>query len=280
MLATRTLITAAITTALLVAACKSSPTPTQPTPTPTPTPTPATVSSVNVTGNNAFTTKGATAQFTAIATLSDGTTQDVTTTASWQSDNAAIASVSDRGLVTAVATGDTTIRATASGIAGTRGVNVRIPPRAPDPAAGQRLPQPDVQAFVFQKAAERGDFHRTGSCPNGRKYENNPWLDYIVDQLRTLDTRWGYNGKPTRGPEHNNGFPVVAAGDEIAYHYGAGPDQDSRDVYLIDILADHCGNNPTVYWRPFTGEEPGFWTGAGRLPSGNSSARVLLAPPN
>jgi len=30
-------------------------------------------------------------------------------------------------------------------------------------------------------------------------------------------------------------------------------------------LIGHCGATPTTTWRVFTGEEPGFWTGAGRF---------------
>ena len=104
------------------------------------------------------------------------------------------------------------------------------------------------------------------SCPGGVKYRNNPWLDYIVDRLRTvLDTRWGYNKKPTRTPADNGGLPVIAAGDEVAYHYGAGADEGSADVYLIDILEGHCGPTPRVTYRVFTGEEPGVWTGVERF---------------
>ena len=264
------------------AACSSSgskePIPLQPTGQPPPTQG-ATVSSVAVTGTNSFTEKGATAQLTATATLSNGTTENRTSTATWASDNTAVATVSSGGLVTALATGDATISATVSGVRGTRAVNVKIAPRTPDPAAGQRLPLPDVQGFIFQTAGARPDLMRTGSCPNGRKYENNPWLDYMIDALRTLDTRWGYNGKPTRSAGDNNGFPVIAAGDEIAYHFGRGPDQGSTEVYLIDILIGHCGDNPSITYRHFTGEEPGFWTGAGRLPSGNGFLPSLLTAP-
>ena len=252
--------------AMLCVGCsnKSSSTPSEP----SPPSTQVTVTSVAVTGTNSFTEKGATAQLTATATLSNGTTENRTSTATWASDNATVASVSAQGLVTANATGDTTISATVSGVRGTRAINVRIPPRTPDPPVGQRLPVPDVQAFIFQTANARPDL-LARSCPNGRKYENNPWLDYMVDALRTLDTRWGYNGKPTRTAADNNGFPVIAAGDEIAYHFGRGQDQNSPDVYLIDILIGHCGDNPSLTFRNFTGEEPGFWTGANRLPSGN-----------
>ncbi len=135
-------------------------------------------------------------------------------------------------------------------------------PRPPDPPAGSRLPLPDARPFINQAQGRLGTL---ASCPNGRKYENNPWQDALVDSLRAVDARWGYNGKPTRTAADNSGFPVIAAGDEIAYHYGAGPSLFSRDVYLIDTLGGHCGDNPSTTYRDFTGEEQGFWTGAGRF---------------
>jgi hypothetical protein len=132
-------------------------------------------------------------------------------------------------------------------------------PRTPDPAPGQRLPLPNMFHVVLQFSDTRN------SCPRGLQYVNNPWQDRVIDALRQTDTRWGYNGKPTRTAAQNGGFPVVAAGDEAAYHWGAGPDQGSPNVHLVDMLIGHCGPNPTVGWRVFTGEEPGFWTGAGRF---------------
>jgi hypothetical protein len=135
-------------------------------------------------------------------------------------------------------------------------------PRPPDPPAGSRLPLPDARPFINQAQGRLGTL---ASCPTGRKYENNPWQDALVDSLRATDARWGYNGKPTRSAADNSGFPVIAAGDEIAYHYGAGPSLNSRDVYLIDTLGGHCGDNPSTTYRDFTGEEAGFWTGAGRF---------------
>lgn len=199
-----------------------------------------------------------------MVTLSNGATEDRTSTASWQSSNTAVATVSSQGMVTILASGDASITATVSDVRGSMGISVRIPNRTPDPPAGQRLSLPDVRAFTQQAAAARPEL-LAQSCPNGLKYQNNPWLDYMVDQLRTLDTRWGYNGKPTRTAADNGGQPVIAAGDEVAYHYGPGPDQNSPDVYLIDLLEGHCGATPRLTYRVFTGEEPGFWTGAGRL---------------
>lgn len=260
--------------AVLAAGCssdKSSPTaPTAIAPAPPPTPVapvaPAapTISSVTVTGASSFTEAGARSQLTARVTLSDGTSDDRTNTATWRSDNTSVATVSSQGLVTIVASGDTSITATVSDVRGSLGVSARIANRTPDPAAGQRIPLPDVRAFTQQAANARPDL-LAQSCPAGLKYQNNPWLDYMVDRLRTLDTRWGYNGKPVKSAADNGGQPVIAAGDEVAFHYGPGPDQNSPDVYLIDLLEGHCGPTPRLTYREFTGEERGFWTGAGRL---------------
>ncbi|HEX8029635.1 MAG TPA: Ig-like domain-containing protein [Vicinamibacterales bacterium] len=221
------------------------------------------MSSVSVSGTSSFTTVGQ-SQLTATATLSNGTTENRTATATWQSSNTAVATVSSPGVINVLASGDASITATVADVRGELGISVQIPNRKADPPSGQRLPLPDVRGFTQQEAGARPDL-LARSCPNGLKYQNNPWLDYMVDQLRTLDTRWGYNGKPTRTPADNGGQPVIAAGDEVAYHYGAGPDEGSREVYLIDLLEGHCGTSPRLTYREFTGEEPGVWTGAGRF---------------
>lgn len=132
-------------------------------------------------------------------------------------------------------------------------------PRPADPPPGVRLPLPDMQGVLAQFA------NASDSCPRGLKYVNNPWQDRVIDAFRQRDSRWGYNGKPTRTAADNNGVPVVASGDEAAYHYSGGPDQGSPDVHLVDMLGGHCGPTPSITWRVFTGEEPGFWTGAGRF---------------
>ena len=131
-------------------------------------------------------------------------------------------------------------------------------PRPADPPAGVRLPLPDMRAVLanFADASQ--------SCPRGLKYVNNPWQDRVIDAFRQIDSRWGYNGKPTKTAGDNNGVPVTAAGDEAAYHYSGGPDQGSPEVHLVDMLGGHCGT-PSLTWRVFTGEEPGFWTGVGRF---------------
>jgi hypothetical protein len=220
---------------------------------------------VTVNGSTtSFRERGATARFTAVATLSNGATEDRTASATWSSNNTSVATVAADGTVTAQGDGQATITATVSSVQGSRGVSVSIVRRTPDPAAGQRIAMPDIQRTIEEIAGRRPDLIAQ-SCPRGLKYVTNPWLDYMVDELRKLDTRWGYNAKPNRSAADNEGVPVVAAGDEIAYHFSAGPDEGSPDVYLIDILQGHCGPTPLITFRVFTGEEPGRWTGAGRF---------------
>jgi hypothetical protein len=67
-------------------------------------PSSPTISSLSIAGTVQFTATGQTGQLTATATWSDGTTQNVSSLASWQSSNASLATVSATGLVTVVAT--------------------------------------------------------------------------------------------------------------------------------------------------------------------------------
>ena len=113
---------------LVVASCGGSgggggSTPTTPT-----TPTAPTVTGVTVLAPTGSATPGQTAQFIATANLSNGTTQTVTSQATWQSSNTSIATVTSGGLVTAIAAGQAEIRATYQSVTGTAGVTVVAPP--------------------------------------------------------------------------------------------------------------------------------------------------------
>ena len=81
------------------------------------------VASVGVSGAP-FLSAGSTSQLSAAASLADGTAQDVATNATWQSSNATVATVSARGLVTALVPGTARITATYQGKVGSFGVLV------------------------------------------------------------------------------------------------------------------------------------------------------------
>src|SRR5205085_8827355 len=92
-----------------------------------------TVSSVTVSGPSSSAKPGDSAQFTATATLSNNTSQTVTNQSTWQSSNAAIATVSSTGLATATTAGEVDIRATYQGVTGSAHVTVTAPAPSPPP---------------------------------------------------------------------------------------------------------------------------------------------------
>jgi hypothetical protein len=71
---------------------------------------------------------GAAAQFSATATLSDGTSRPVTSAASRSSSNGSVAGVSASGVVTGVAAGDADITATYQSVSGKASVTIARPP--------------------------------------------------------------------------------------------------------------------------------------------------------
>jgi hypothetical protein len=76
-----------------------------------------TISSITVTASSTGNLPvGSTRQFTASASYSDNSSQDITAHVTWAASNPAIASVSQTGLVTGMAVGNTTIKAVLSGI--------------------------------------------------------------------------------------------------------------------------------------------------------------------
>jgi len=99
----RTVLAILCGAALLAGACSSSTSPTS-------------VTSVTVTG--VAPAVGATAQFTATATMGDGTTQNVTSQAAWTTSNASIASVSSTGVVTGVGAGSVSVAAVYQSVSG------------------------------------------------------------------------------------------------------------------------------------------------------------------
>jgi hypothetical protein len=90
--------------------------------------TAATLQSIAVTPVNPSIAKGTTVQFHATGTYSDGTVQDLTTSATWNSTNNGTATISNaagtEGLATSVNQGGTTISATSGAIVGSTSLTV------------------------------------------------------------------------------------------------------------------------------------------------------------
>jgi hypothetical protein len=92
--------------------------------------TSATLVSIAITPTNPSIVKGTNQQFVATGTFSDNTTQDLTTTVTWGSSDAAVAAISNaagsNGLATSATAGSTTITATSGSVSGTATLTVTV----------------------------------------------------------------------------------------------------------------------------------------------------------
>ena len=86
--------------------------------------TPATLVSIAVTPANASIAAGTQQQYTATGTYSDGSHQNLTSSATWTSSATSVATISSGGLATGVAAGSTTIKATSGSISGSTSLTV------------------------------------------------------------------------------------------------------------------------------------------------------------
>jgi hypothetical protein len=86
--------------------------------------TPPAVTAVNIVPATLSMVVGSNRPLRAIATVSDGTTQDITATTSWSSANSAVASVNSNGVVMAMQIGATTIQAQANNLTGSANLTV------------------------------------------------------------------------------------------------------------------------------------------------------------
>jgi hypothetical protein len=129
--------------------------------------------------------------------------------------------------------------------------------RTPDPPPGQILPLPDyAPGIVVQVASERPDLLAT-SCQARHGSAGWAFLDMVVDRLRQLDTRWGYNCK--------RGHCSDPSQDVVAYHGGAGPTVEGNpDVWVIDVINSHCGS-PSPGWLNHGFGGASGWTSRGRF---------------
>jgi hypothetical protein len=120
------------------------------------------LNSLEVTPAQATVTLGTTQQLKVTGVYSDGSTQNVTASAQFSSQNPAVATVTNTGLATGVAAGSTAIVANVGGVSGTAVVSVAVSTvtvlhAAPD--------APDVDVVVDGKTAITGLAFGQGTAP-------------------------------------------------------------------------------------------------------------------
>jgi trimeric autotransporter adhesin len=93
-----------------------------------------TLSSITVTPFNSSVSSGGSQQFTATLNYSDGSKKYATNSLTWSSSASSVATVSNSGLATAIASGATTISATSGSVSGSTSLTVVQPQCTPPPA--------------------------------------------------------------------------------------------------------------------------------------------------
>ncbi len=140
--------------------------------------------------------------------------------------------------------------------AATYPVQPGIPGTPNTPPSNPTNPLPNEAATVQAVFAANPGFVAT-SCQTAF---GGTWdlMDAIVDALRAIDTNFAYNGK--------RGNPNDPSLDAISYYYGAGaPTEGSQEVFVVDVIAGHCGPNPGPAWQDVTVFAPGAWITRGRF---------------
>ena len=122
------------------------------------------------------------------------------------------------------------------------------PAAPPLPNPGGKLPLPNMFGLVSQLAAEN-----PGLLANSCQHQGGTWefMDLVVDRLRQIDGRWGFNCK--------RGNCGDISQDVVDYHYGTGSASGSTEVYVIDMIGGHCGPDPGPAWIDQTGTGVGRW---------------------
>jgi hypothetical protein len=160
---------------------------------------------------------GAREQLTALATFSDGTTQDMTTSVSWSSENPAIANISNQGLLEADQVGDTVVSVSSDSVTGSANVSVK-PVLAVSyfsnahtsgfADATVRLTDPDAtsgslcaEIYVFDQDQQLSECCGCLVSPDG---------------LRTLSVNTDLTGNPLTGAKSRTGVVKIVSADASA----------------------------------------------------------------
>ncbi len=124
--------------------------------------TPAIVASITVSPQNPSVASGNTQQFTAFATYTNNTSQDVSATVTWSSSNPLVASINTSGLATTLIPGSSTITALLGTLSGTANLTVTA---APAPTLQSIAVTPGSNNSIATGSTEQ--FTATGTYSDG-----------------------------------------------------------------------------------------------------------------
>ena len=211
---------------------------------------PKALTSISISPGTADFPIGGSQQYSALGTYTDGSTANLTATASWASSAPLIATVSASGLVNGLASGTSTISATASGVTGSTGLTVTMPiPTSWSPMGVDyglkkqciRTPFPGQPNFYYDDVDCPGPSYPTsGYWTTAVETENPPACIGTIDQFFLI----------------NGGSPVTETWTG-----------DASNGYSVELKTDYTNianpcAPPTWTWVPLMDN----WVGGGPLP--------------
>ncbi|MBV9073275.1 MAG: Ig-like domain-containing protein [Acidobacteria bacterium] len=222
--------------------------------------TPAVLVSISVTPANSSIVNGASLQFTANGTYTDGSSQNLTSSVVWTSSANNIVSISSSGLATALALGSTTIQAAAGSISGSTGLTVSatisglVGRWAFDDGAGTTAVDSSGNGHsitlvngVTWTAGEAGDAITAASA--SKQYAKTPALNLSTTKAVTV-TLWAKRIYSTAGGttlfENSTNFNNSTTG------FGFFPDDSSCNGLMVGERGD-AGYNINCYAQPSSG---------------------------
>jgi uncharacterized protein YjdB len=174
----------------------------------------AALSSIALSPLNSSIALGATQQFTATGTYTDGSTQDLSSSALWSSSDMTIFTVNTTGLAASVTTGTATITATANGVSGSTNLTV-IPVNN----------LPTVSCFFQNGVVNGGQAYWGNSVTHDNIFSPRP------SEVVPAYQHYGNNAVIFDGPVVHIGTPCVLT--SVTYFTGLSPNTDPYQQHFI-----------------------------------------------
>lgn len=236
---------------------------------PAPTPITPTPLGLSISENGSFNAVGQTSQFAAVTQMSDGTTQNVSSGAAWQSSNAAVATVSASGLVTSRASGSGEIAATYQGMRAAVPVTVTVPapPCTFSLAPSTQRFRPDVGSGVVGVSASASSCTWTATSTAS-------WLRITGGASGTGSGTVGIRADAHSGRDDRVAHVEVAGQRAEVRQDGVGEDLTTpRRVSLCvdgtDVTHTATLNGLPIPWANFLDLVPGTYEVVGSLRASN-----------
>ncbi|MGA2021779.1 MAG: Ig-like domain-containing protein [Candidatus Sulfotelmatobacter sp.] len=201
----------------------------------------ANVTSIAVTPSSISILLGAAEQFTATATYSDGSTQDITQSATWTSSNPTVATVSSTGLAMSMLAGTTSISASSDSATGTAVLTVNAPvpvslqiaPANPTVSAGAQL-QFDATLFYSDGSSMNvtSTVSWTSSNPAVATVGSTGLAASLTPGSSTIEANWGANlltSTVSLTVDASNTFFVATNGNDAWSGQLSSPNSNNSD---------------------------------------------------